>query len=50
MIAYVFQKDPENFQSSSIFWISGKSLTKKICRNSRTVNDIDMKLGPVNKT
>ena len=33
----------------SDFWISGQSLMKENCPNSRTSNDIDMKLGPVTK-
>ena len=33
----------------SDFWISGQSLTKENCCNSRTSDDIDMKLGPVTK-
>ena len=33
----------------SNFWISGQSLTKKDCHNSRTGDDIDMKLQPVTK-
>ena len=35
--------------SISDFWISGQSLIKENCHNSRTSNDIDMKLGPVTK-
>ena len=31
------------------FQISGQSLTKQNCRNSRTSDDIDMKHGPVTK-
>ena len=31
------------------FWISGQSLIKENCHNSRTSGDIDMKLGPVTK-
>ena len=31
----------------SDFRISGQSLIKENCHNSRTSNDIDMKLGPV---
>ena len=31
------------------FLISGQSLIKEICHNSRTRDDIDMKLGPVTK-
>ena len=30
-------------------WISGQSLMNKHCHNSRTSNNIDMKLGPVTK-
>ena len=30
-------------------WISGQSLMKENCHNSRTSDDIDMKLGPVTK-
>ena len=33
----------------SDFWISGQPLIKENCHNSRTSNDIDMKLGPVTK-
>ena len=33
----------------SNFWISGQSLIKVNCHNSRTSDDIDMKLGPVTK-
>ena len=33
----------------SDFWISGQSLIKRNCPNSRTSDDIDMKLGPVTK-
>ena len=33
----------------SYFQISGQSLTKENCHNSRTSDDIDMKLGPVTK-
>ena len=33
----------------SIFWNSGQSLIKEKCHNSRTSNDIDMKLGPLLK-
>ena len=33
----------------SDFWISGQSLIKENCDNSRTSDDIDMKLGPVVK-
>ena len=31
------------------FWISVKFLIQKNCYNSRTTNDIDIKLGPVTK-
>ena len=31
------------------FWISAQSLIKENCHNSRTSDDIDMKLGPVTK-
>ena len=31
------------------FWISGQSLIKENSHNSRTSDDIDMKLGPVTK-
>ena len=34
---------------TSDFQISGQSLIKENCHNSRTSNDIDMKLGPVSK-
>ena len=33
----------------SDFWISGQSLINVNCHNSRTNDDIDMKLGPVTK-
>ena len=33
----------------SDFRISGQSLIKENCHNSRTSDDIDMKLGPVTK-
>ena len=33
----------------SDFRISGQSLIKENCRNSRTSDDIDMKLGPITK-
>ena len=33
----------------SDFWISGQSLIKGNCHNSRTSDGIDMKLGPVTK-
>ena len=33
----------------SIFWNSAQSLIKEKCHNSRTSNDIDMKLGPLLK-
>ena len=33
----------------SDFWISGQSLIKEDCHNSRTSDDIDMKLGAVTK-
>ena len=33
----------------SDFWISGQSLIKENCRNSRSSDDIDMKLGSVTK-
>ena len=33
----------------SVFQISGQSLIKEKCHNSRTSNDIDMKLGAVTK-
>ena len=31
------------------FWISGQFFIKENCLNSRTSDDIDMKLGPVTK-
>ena len=34
---------------AEVFPISGKSLIKENCDNSRTNGDIDMKLGPVTK-
>ena len=30
-------------------WISGQSLKRENCHNSRTSNDIDIRLGPVTK-
>ena len=33
----------------SDIWISGQSLIKENCHNSRTIDDIDMKPGPVTK-
>ena len=46
-------QSPEIWQNShggiSDFRISGQSLIKGNCHNSRTSEDIDMKLGPVNK-
>ena len=33
----------------SDFWISGQSFIKENCHNSRTTDNIDMKLGPVTK-
>ena len=33
----------------SNFQISGQSLIKENCHNSRTSDDVDMKLGPVTK-
>ena len=33
----------------SDFWISGQSFIKENCHNSRTTDDIDMKLRPVTK-
>ena len=33
----------------SDFWISGQSLIKENCHNSRTSGDIDIKLGPVTR-
>ena len=46
-------QSPDIEQSSnrdiSDFWISGWSLIKEICCNSRTRDDIDMKLGPITK-
>ena len=35
--------------SISNFWISGQSLIKENCHNSKTSDDIDMKLGSVTK-
>ena len=35
--------------SISDFWISGHPLIKRNCYNSRTSDDIDMKLGAVSK-
>ena len=47
-------KSPDIRQNSdegiSDFQISGQSLIKRNCHNSRTSDDIDMKLGPVTKT
>ena len=46
-------KSPDIGQNSgrgiSDFRISGQSLLKEICHNSRTGDNIDMKLGPVTK-
>ena len=46
-------QSPDFWQNSdrgvSDFWISGQSLTKRKCHNSRTSDDIDMKLGLVTK-
>ena len=36
-------------ESISHFWISGQFLINENCHNSRTSNDIDMKLGSVTK-
>ena len=33
----------------SYFWISCQSVIKVFCHNSRTIDDIEMKLGPVTK-
>ena len=33
----------------SDFWIPGQSLIKRNCHNSRTSDNIDVKLGPVTK-
>ena len=39
-----------NLQNSDVdFWTSGQSLIIKNCCNSRTSDDIGMKLGPVTK-
>ena len=40
---------PNSDGGISDFRISGQSLIKANCRNSRTSDDIDMKLEPVNK-
>ena len=49
-IPYLSQS-PDAGQNSdggiSDFWISGQSLIKRNCHNSRTSDDINMKLGPV---
>ena len=46
-------QSPDIWQNSdggiSDFWISGQSLIKGNCHNSRTNDDIDMKLEPVTK-
>ena len=34
-------------QTGGIFWVSGQFLVKENCHNSRTSNDIGMRLGPV---
>ena len=43
---YIGQNSGESIFEFQIF---GQSLTNKNCDNSRTSNDIDMKLGPVTK-
>ena len=43
---YIVQNSNEDI---SDIWISGKSLIKKNCPNSRTSNDIYMRLEPVTK-
>ena len=53
-LVFIFPpQSPEIGQNSdggiSDFHISDQSLIKENCRNSRTGDDIDMKLGPVNK-
>ena len=46
-------QSPDIWQNSdggiSDFWLSGQSLIKRNCYNSRTSDDIDMKPGPVTK-
>ena len=48
-----FQPFHDSFYAECVLWgisdfrISSQSLIKKNCHNSRTSNDIDMKLGPV---
>ena len=34
-------------QTGGVFWVSGQFLVKENCHNSRTSNDIGMRLGPV---
>ena len=50
---FVCPQSPDIGQNSdkgiSNFQISGQSLIKENCHNSRTSDDIDMKLGPVTK-
>ena len=50
---HYFTQSPDIGQNSnggiSDFRISGQSLIKENCHNSRTSDDIDMKLGPVTK-
>ena len=50
---HYFSQSPDIGQNSdggiSDFRISGQSLIKENCHNSRTSDDIDMKLGPVTK-
>ena len=50
---YNFLQSPDIGQNSDVgisdFWISGQSIIKENGYNSRTSDDIDMKLGPVTK-
>ena len=51
-IPYLSQSSDINKNSGgciSDFWISGQSLIKRDCHNSRPSEYIDMKLGPVTK-
>ena len=53
LVSLTHPKSPDILQNSdggiSDFWISGQSLIKENCHNSRTGDDIDMKIGPVTK-
>ena len=53
LVFLIFHQSPGIGQNSgsgiSDFWISSQSLIKGNCHNSRTIDDIDTKLGPVTK-